>query len=681
MKKEKSVLSNQQIYSDFLTNLEKIIDMRFSSEKSPLRIKSLKQLTKRVATLIKDNYLVNFEKSIIDFFFIDYDKNRKCFFELLESTYLDTNCRALKSAFDLIFDEILVFYDTEYWISSESNSSSKFDENLAPNERFVFCLNTIADLHSKTHGKKYGKVASVIADKINKCLSVNYLNRVKVEAWLIGRRSPIFVDTSVHHEISRRYKPYSILIAVEELSLAPKGYLTSVIKPMGVNEVNYVKHTQKIRSKKKAHKDSAFDLSLLPTLFREEAALYCEYKTSKFIDKKRNEAWVVREDERIDGSVNIFNATTINKMKIIKDGISVPSFSMFISYLVKIANFAASTGKLKADELTVFNLTQYKIVRDYFVDLDKNNISIHQHHKGMISTFSPMWNPEFCFFSEYSEVFCERYNISIDKLVTLSIENYENFKKLKDKVSSQVTQSPDSVKVKNRKILDLDSPIDYVNDALTKALEDVTIERQEKLFPYHKAILMRNICIINCLSHIPLRSRNWRDMRVGFHPNAECIFKDEKTNLYELSIPKHCFKNFNQLDIPDRFVYKFPKNVSLIIDDYINYARSVILGDDLISDYFLVTSKKIKLDANTFTSINQTFFTKYGNQDLKVGGIAVHFFRDIVATTFLKKFPSAYHHAALLLMDSEQTVKDNYGHLKHEDAFSLWNRHLSEEAV
>lgn len=59
------------------------------------------------------------------------------------------------------------------------------------------------------------------------------------------------MDTSVHHEISRRYKPYSILIAVEELSLAPKGYLTSVIKPMGVNEVNYVKHTQQIRSKKK----------------------------------------------------------------------------------------------------------------------------------------------------------------------------------------------------------------------------------------------------------------------------------------------------------------------------------------------------------------------------------------------------------------------------------------------
>ena len=82
MKKEKSVLSNQQIYSDFLINLEKIIDMRFSSEKSALRIKTLKQLTKRVAALIKDNYLLNFEKSIIDFFFIDYDKNRKCFFEL-----------------------------------------------------------------------------------------------------------------------------------------------------------------------------------------------------------------------------------------------------------------------------------------------------------------------------------------------------------------------------------------------------------------------------------------------------------------------------------------------------------------------------------------------------------------------------------------------------------------------
>ena len=94
-----------------------------------------------------------------------------------------------------------------------------------------------------------------------------------------------------------------------------------------------------------------------------------------------------------------------------------------------------------------------------------------------------------------------------------------------------------------------------------------------------------------------------------------------------------------------------------------------------------MTSKNIKLDANTFTNMNRTFFTKYGHQDLKVGGIGVHFFRDIVATTFLKKFPSAYHHAALLLLDSEQTVKDNCGHLKHEDAFSLWNRHLSEEAV
>ena len=33
-------------------------------------------------------------------------------------------------------------------------------------------------------------------------------------------------------------------------------------------------------------------------------------------------------------------------------------------------------------------------------------------------------------------------------------------------------------------------------------MADVTIERQEKLFCYHKAILMRNICIINCISNI-----------------------------------------------------------------------------------------------------------------------------------------------------------------------------------
>ena len=40
MKKEKSVLSNQQIYSDFLTNLEKIIDMRFFDGKTQMETAS-----------------------------------------------------------------------------------------------------------------------------------------------------------------------------------------------------------------------------------------------------------------------------------------------------------------------------------------------------------------------------------------------------------------------------------------------------------------------------------------------------------------------------------------------------------------------------------------------------------------------------------------------------------------
>lgn len=681
MEKINQAITNQETFNDFLVNIDRVIYMRFSSEKSAVRVKALKHYCKRVAYLIRDNYLDDFKHCIIDFFFTDFDSNRQNFFDYLESTYLNTQCRSLKSGFDLISDEILVFHGTDYWLQSY-DSSSRFDKNLTPNQRFILCLDSIASLHSKTHGKKYGKVAVIIADKINKHLGVDYLNKTKVEAWLIGRRSPIFVDTSVHREISRRYKPYNILVAVEQLSLAPKGYLTSVIKPLSLNEVHFIKQAAKVRKPKIAYKDSTFDVSLLPKVFREEAKLYCEYKTSKFIDKKRNEQWVVRKDERLIGSETILTATTVNKLKVYKDGLLVPSFSLFISHLIKIANFAINHNKLKPEDLSVFNLIQFGLIRDYFVHLDENQIPIHKQHVTLISTLSPMWNPEFCFFTEYSDIFCERYNVSQNDLANLAIEYYASFKELKATALNQLTQSPDSVKVKNRKILEMENPVKYIQDALNKALIDVSTARVETSFSFIDAILMRNICIISCLSCIPLRSRNWRDMKIGFNPNCECIYKNEKEKVYELSIPKAAFKNYTNIDISDRFVYKFPENVSSIIDDYLNYARPVALRDSEDSRYFLVTSKLNKLDGNALRTATRTFFMKYGDQEIKEGGIGVHFFRDVVATTILKKHPSAYHHAALLLLDSEETVKESYGHLTHKDAFALWNSHLSgAEAV
>ena len=57
----------------------------------------------------------------------------------------------------------------------------------------------------------------------------------------------------------------------------------------------------------------------------------------------------------------------------------------------------------------------------------------------------------------------------------------------------------------------------------------------------------------------------------------------------------------------------------------------------------------------------------------------IHGFRAIVATTFLKKFKGAFAYAAFLLLDSEEMIREHYGHLSPDDAFSDWGQILSQK--
>ncbi|NHC02112.1 hypothetical protein G5T41_16825, partial [Acinetobacter sp. GFQ9D192M] len=172
-------------------------------------------------------------------------------------------------------------------------------------------------------------------------------------------------------------------------------------------------------------------------------------------------------------------------------------------------------------------------------------------------------------------------------------------------------------------------------------------------------------------------------MKIGYRSDGECIYKNKK-GLYEISIPKSCFKNFDQKIIPDHFVHIFSKNTSLLIGDYLEKNRSAFLmstkraplrGQEEDLDYFLVSRREPFMTVRSLSRSIEDFFKTYGDQTIKVGGIRIHFFRDIVATSFLKQFPGAYAHAGMLLLDSEQTMKENYGHLQPKDALSLWQAH------
>ncbi len=192
-----------------------------------------------------------------------------------------------------------------------------------------------------------------------------------------------------------------------------------------------------------------------------------------------------------------------------------------------------------------------------------------------------------------------------------------------------------------------------------------------------------------CLMEIPLRARNWANMKWGENLNSECIFKDKKTGRYVVSIPKHCFKNFTQKIIPDHFRLILSEELTPHIDLYINEVRPVFLNG-AESKYFLISSAGNKLDVDDLGHALRLFTQKFGNQKVKKGGIGIHFFRDIVATTFLKKNKGGYTYVAFLLLDSEQMIREHYGHLNPDDAFVDWqdykkqllqSRRLKGEAV
>jgi hypothetical protein len=303
---------------------------------------------------------------------------------------------------------------------------------------------------------------------------------------------------------------------------------------------------------------------------------------------------------------------------------------------------------------------------------------IVQTYVRLITTFSCMWKPESCFFSEHRTEL--GLDLSEEELLKMAEEYYPLFDSLRQTTESLTTLSPNSTKIKNKFITDLTDPSEYVRKALSKAKNVLAAHdgyrselKDAEKSEHPTAVLSRNITIISCLLELPLRARNWSDMRLGYTPDGECIYKNQN-GLYEVHIPKHCFKNFDQKIIHENFVHVFSKSTSAVIAAYLDKDRESFKGSE-DSPYFMVSTRSPYLTARSLSRVIDEFFKIYGDQTIKKGGIRIHFFRDIVATSFLKQFPGAYAHAGMLLLDSEETMKQNYGHLQPKDALSLWQAH------
>lgn len=679
-------LNNKALLNEFILNCRHQVATYVA--RNSLKERTQIDKTARVLlclTMIVENFNSDFQQSPFDFFYNNFDKNRAEFLEYLNNRYKESGRRKqLIEAFNFIVNDILPYHNTRHWIPLEQDLFPKYEN---PADRFLLCMNLIVDVHYPTQRKfnfVQGKKYKLIAHKINEFCNANYMTESIVTHCFHRNRVPEFTDVESEPEffVGRRFKPKIVLEAIEKLSLAPPGYLTSVIPIKTVFDTDTLTKNGNLKnSNRNQGYRGILDMDLITDHFRNELYTYCGYKTEPLTDKRRNENWVVRKNHSYDENIQyetILDSKTPNGLRIYDPRVHVPSFSKLINGLIVLIKEAKQLNIISNEKLTFFHLTQPKIVKKIFSKILKEKGRVSYGETVIVQSISAAWNPEHCFFYEYSdEIFCERYNLTKEEIFDLACKNYEELSKLSRDLKAYVKPCENSSKVKNRKIIQLDVPASYILDMLSASKKDIEIYKthtNHEMVRVSHLNAIRDTAIVMCLMQIPLRVRNWADMMIGYHPSNECIYKD-KDHRYIVSVPKHCFKNFHQKIIPDTFVLKLSKETSKYIDLYLNEVRPVFLRGQS-SDFFIVSSHGNKLNSTTLGHSIRLFTARYGNQNVKTGGIGIHYFRDIVATTFLKKNKGAFAYVAYLLLDSEKMVREHYGHLSPDDAFGDWNNYL-----
>lgn len=679
-------LKNKALLNEFILNCRHQV-AAYVTRKS-LKEKTRIDKTSRVLlclTMISENFNPDFQKSPFDFFYKDFDKNRAEFIEYLNNRYKTSGrLKEIIQAFNFIVNDVLPYHDTRHWVSLEQD---QFPEYENPTDRFLLCLNLIVDVHYPTQrsggaGFVKGKKYRLIAHKINNFCNAEYMTEGIIKHCFHRSRVPEFTDIEAEPEffLGRRFKPKIVLEAIEKLSLAPPSYLTSVIPIKTVFDTDTLNKDGLLKISQKEGDRGILNMDLITDHFRDEVYTYCGYKIEPLIDKKRNEKWVIRKNHSYDENMQyktILDAKNPAGLSIYDPKIHIPSFTRFMTSLIVLIKEANDLNIISNEKITFFHLTQPKIVKKIFLKLIKEKGRVSHGEHVIVQGISAAWNPEHSFFYEYAdEIFCERYNLTKEEIFNLSCKNYEELSKLSKDLKSYVKPCEQSSKVNNRKITQLDVPASYILDMLTASKKDIqmykTHSNLETVRVSHLNAI-RDTAIVMCLMEIPLRARNWADMMLGYHPSNECIYKDD--DRYVISIPKHCFKNFHQKIIPETFTRKLSEETSKYIDLYLSEVRPVFLRD-MSSNFFILSSHGNKLNTTGLGHSIQLFTARYGDQKIKTGGIRIHYFRDIVATTFLKMHKGAFSYVAYLLLDSEKMIREHYGHLSPDDAFGDWGNYL-----
>ena len=583
-------------------------------------------------------------------------------------------------AFNFITDEIFALYGTNLWLSLGDNV---YNKNYNATERVLFCLDCIFEFNKPTvyELKSNKKKFQIVASLINDYCGHQFITFSMITKYFEGQFFPNFVEYCDGVNYSERSsKPYVVLEAIEALAHAPQGYLTSIIPKTNVLNTHKLSDSGSVVDGSSNFKYvERLNVSLLPDQLRLELYNYCFYKTEPLLDKKINEQWKVRKCKGDLPKETVLDAKLISNFYVYTKDLYVPSYSSFVGVTIALLKKVLELGLLTYGELTLFNVYQPDILRAVLANDIKKDGYVLMSFSMVMQYAKTIWHPDHCFFCEFSrEIICDYYNVSSDDVIEMSKKNYDSLFTIYEKIKPFIKTSPRSHNARNEKIIELDSPASYVFDALKKAYLDLDIylnsnNHQIKVKYY---CVVRDIILVECLLICPLRVRNWADMKIGFHKEDECIYKD-KDGIYKISIPKSQFKNYKQRNIPERFQLSIPENLTHILDLYVDTIRPLFMSETEPHEYFFVSSLGRKQTGTAISTCTRKFTALYADQSIKSGGIGAHYFRHIVATTYLKIHRGAFGYVALILLDSEEVIRRHYGHLDHEDAIGDWKKNLS----
>lgn len=671
---------HQAQYKELLANAEYQIN-RIALVKGNIdaRTKQTLRYMKRLLELITNNFNKDLMESPHDFFLRDtsYQELIDCINRNIDSP---TTRRNLHQCYELLVNEVLPRYKTKQWVGLDDSNLGvfSFNEDLSDQDRLILCLKKIVSNYYPLSTPKTDYAFSRYLENIfTKEVGYKICGARTFESILSKIINPLFVDDNVlkNYVTDNRtsfYKPLSLLTTIEKLSLCPDGYLDG--KKTLIN-IESPKEIKRRRNPIKRESRESFPFEYLTEDFKKELLLMVTYKTTPLLlDKKRLGMWVVRKTDPRSRTRSIHNAKIFEDLYWLSKDVYVPSLSVFCRTFFEIIAFCIKSKCLPPEKITLFHLADPNIFLEYVNEKIQEKGFITSALSSSLTILSALWNEEASFFVEYSdEYFSEKYNLSKDEILALCAKNLELCNKARLRLTQYVKNSPNSAKVLNSAVCDLPVPIEYVVNILERAeknLKPLLDESTPRMVCFND---FRGFVLTSCLSVVPLRLRNWYEMRVGYTSEHECIYK--KDNQWHLSVPKHCFKNYRQRLIPDYFKYSFNERISRAIDQYMEL-RAKLNHSNI--EYFMVSTKNKRINDNSISTAFTDFTNKYRDSNILNKGLNVHYMRDIVATTFLKKHKGAFGYVSYLLLDSEETVKKHYGHLSPNDAFTEWNNYLGE---